>query len=192
MILNTLLKKSVLAIVIAVGSVLWLNKWHQYGYSASPITFPPFSSWLRDSLIVLLPVMLAVWSGVWLAQMFIDRSSQRMTPFTQYMLIAGILGGTTSIMIAFMESSRVVWTGFGNEFVFLTNICGKLYPNGNLLLNTLQWVFRDTQAVRFHILFQDWSNLVLIDLAITILVIVALEGLAKITMQSVSEMTRID
>lgn len=188
MILNTLPRKSMLAIVIAAGSVLWLNKWHQYGYSASPITFPPFSSWLRDSLIVLLPVMLAVWSGVWLAQMFIDRSSQRMTPFTQYMLIAGILGGVTSIIIALMESSRVVWTGFGNEFVFLTNICGKLYPNGNLLLNTLQWILPDTRAVRFHILLQDWSNLVLIDLAITILTILALEGFARINARSIPRM----
>lgn len=192
MILNTLPRKSMLAIFIAAGSILWLNKWHQYGYSASPITFPPFSSWLRDSLIVLLPVMLAVWSGVWLAQLLIDRSSRRMTPFTQYMLIAGILGGATSIMIAFMESSRVVWTGFGNEFVFLTNICGKLYPNGNLLLNTLQWVFRDTQAVRLHILFQDWSNLALIDLAITILVIVALEGVSRIDVQNFPKMAQVD
>lgn len=191
MILNTLSRKSILAVFIAHGSVLWLNRWHQYGYSTSPINFPPFSSWWRDSMIVFLPVMLAVWIGVWFSQLIIDRSSQRMTPFTQSMLIAGILGGGTSIMIALMESSRVVWTGFGNEFVFLTNICGKLYPNGNLLLNTLQWILPDTRAVRFHILLQDWSNLALINLAITILAILILEGIAKINMQISPKMARV-
>ncbi len=174
--LNTLPKKITLAILIAIGSVVWLNTWHQYVYTRSRIDFPPVSNRLRDTLIILIPVMLAVWIGVAIAQWIINRSSGRMSPSTQSMLTAGILGGMTSITISLMEFTRGLGTGIGNQFIFLASICNRVYPNGNLLLSTLKWIFPGTRALRYHILVRDGVNLMLFNLAIVILLIILLEA----------------
>ena len=179
MILNTLPKKSVLAVFIAYGGVVWLNQWHQYGYSSAAITFPPVSSWMRDSAIALIPVMLAVWIGTAFAQWLVDRFHQRMSPSTQSFLLAAILSGATSLAFMVIENSKLIWTGIGNELVFLSTICRTIYPNGNLLLSILQRAFPVYQALRFHILIQDGINLALVNLTITILLILILEGLVK-------------
>lgn len=180
MIFNTLPKMSVLAIFIACGGVVWLNEWHQYGYSSTALTFPSVSSWLRDSMIVLIPVMLAVWLGIALAQRIINRFDQRMSPSTQSILTAAILGGMTSLTIILMENNRTIWTGISNELAILASICGTLYPNGNLLLNTLQGAFPSYQATRYHILLQDGFYLTLVNLAITIILIFILEGFSRV------------
>jgi len=179
MILNTLPNKSALAAIIAYAGIVWLNEWHQFVYTRSAIEFPPVSNWLRDSMIVLIPVTLAVWVGIGLIQWIIDRFGRRMSPSTQSMLAATILGGLTSLSIILIETNRIFRTGIGNEFAFLASICGSIYPNGNLLLSILQWIFPGTQAFRFHILLQDGVNLALINLAITILLILILEGFVR-------------
>lgn len=180
MILNTLPKKSALAVLIAYGSIVWLKEWHQYVYTRSAINFPPVSSWLRDSMIVLIPVMLAVWVGVAIAQWLIERSKGRMSPSTQSILAAAILGGVTSSTIMLIENTRIFWTGIGNELAYLASICRILYPNGNLLLSILRWIFPSYQALRFHILLQDGFNLALVNLTITILLILILEGFVRV------------
>ena len=180
MILNTLPKKFALSTLIACCSVVWLNTWHQYGYSRSAINFPPISNWFRDSMIVLIPVMLAVWVSIALTQWLIGRSNGRMSPSTQSMLAAAILGGMTSITIMLIENYRIIGTGIGNEFVFLASICNRLYPNGNLVLSILKWMFPGTRALRFHILLQDGLYLMLFNLAITILLIILLEGFVRV------------
>ena len=180
MILNTLPKMSALAIFIAFGGVVWLNEWHKYGYSSIELTFPPVSSWLRDSMIVLIPVMLAVWLSIALAQRIINRFDQRMSPSTQSILTAAILGGVTSLTIILVENNRTIWTGISNELAILVSICGTLYPNGNLLLNTLQWAFPSYQATRYHILLQDGFYLALVNLTITIFLIFILEGFSRV------------
>ena len=176
MIFNTLPRKSILAIFIACGGVAWLNEWHKYGYSSAEVTFPPVSHWLRDSAIVLLPVMLAVWLGIEFAQRIINRFKQQMSPFTQSILVATLLGGATSLAFLLIENNRIIWTGISTELSFLVSICQTLYPNGNLLLRTLQWVFPSYQATRYHILLQDGFYLMLVNLAITIFLIFVLEG----------------
>jgi hypothetical protein len=179
--LNTLPKKIALAILIAFGSVVWLNTWHQYVYTRSQIVFPPVSNRLRDTLIILIPVMLAVWIGAALTQWIINRSSGRMSVSTQSILAAGILGGLTSITISLMESTRGIGTGIGNEFIFLASICNRVYPKGNLLLSTLKWIFPGPRAVQYHILLQDAVNLMLFNLTIIILLIIIVEGIGLIT-----------
>ncbi len=179
MILDTLLKKSALAILIAGGGIMWLNEWHQFAYTRSAIEFPPVSNWLRDSTIVLVPVMLAIWIGMALSQWFIDRFGGRLSPSAQSMLAAATLGGATSLAIILMEAGKIFQTGIGTEFAFLASICRSIYPNGNLLLNILQGIFPSTQAFRFHILLQDGFNLALANLTITILVIIILEGFVR-------------
>lgn len=175
MILNTIPQKSMLTVFIACGSVMWLKTWHQYGYSRSPISFPPFSSWWRDTLVIVIPVLLAVWIGILFAQRLIDRSKKRMSLLTQSALMAIILGGLTSIAIMFIENSKVIWTGIGNEYVFLASICSALYPDGNTLLSILQWIVPGYRALRLHILLQDGLNLMLFNLAITVLLIMLLD-----------------
>ena len=179
MIFNTLPKKLALAALIAFGGIVWLNLLHEFVYTRSAIHFPPVSNWLRDTLIVLVPVMLAVWISIGLVQWMIDRFGWRLSVSTQSMLAATILGAVTSLSTIVIEANRVFQTGIGSEFVFLANICGRIYPNGNPVLNILRWLFPITQAFRFHILLQDGVNLALINLAITILLIIILEGFGR-------------
>ena len=178
--LNTLPRKITLAILIAFGSVVWLNTWHQYVYTRSRVTFPPVSNRRRDTLIILIPVMLAVWIGAALTQWIINRSSGRISVSTQSMLAAGILGGMTSITVSLMESTRGIGTGIGNEFVFLASICNRVYPNGNILLSTLKWIFPGSRALRYHILLRDGVYLMLFNLAIIILLIIIVEGIGLV------------
>lgn len=179
-ILNTLPRKITLAVFIAFFSVAWLNKWHQYVYTRSRVEFPPVSNWLRDSVIVLLPVLLATWIGVALAEWIMNRSNGRLSPSTQSILTAAILGGMTSAMVLLIESNRNSGTGIGNEFIFLASICNRVYPNGNLLLSILKWVVPGARALRLHILLRDGANLMLFNLAITVLLIMLMEGLALV------------
>ncbi len=181
MILNTLLRKSVLAIFIACGGVAWLNEWHQYGYSSTAIIFPPVSSWMRDSMIVLIPIMFAVWASMTFAEWIINRFTQHLSPSTQSILTAAILGGVTSLTIVLMENNRAIWTGISNELAILASICKTLYPNGNLLLSSLQWALPSYEATRYHILLQDGFYLALINLTITVLLILILEGFSNVS-----------
>jgi hypothetical protein len=52
-----------------------------------------------------------------------------------------------------------------------------VYPNGNLLLSTLKWIFPGARALRYHILVQDGVSLMLFNLAIIILLIIIVEGI---------------
>ncbi len=175
MILNTLPKKFARAVLIAFVGIAWLNLLHEFVYTPSAIQFPPVSNWLRDTLIVLAPVMLAVWIGIALVQWMIDRFGRRLSVSTQSMLAAAMLGALTSLSTILIEANRVFQTGIGSEFVFLANICDRIYPNGNPLLSFLRWLLPITQAFRFHILLQDGFNLALINMAITIFLISILE-----------------
>ena len=89
--LNSFSKKFVLAILIAFGGVVWLNVWHRLEHDHGLINSMPVSNWLGDSLIVLLPIMLAVWGGLALSQRLIDRSSGRMHSWLQTGLKAAVL-----------------------------------------------------------------------------------------------------
>lgn len=185
MTINTPLKQFILAIFIACSSVLWLNQWHQYGYTRSPITFPPVSTWWRDAFLILIPLVLAVWLGSALAQRVTERFAGRFSPSMQIVLAAVILGGATTAAVLLMENTRIVWTGIGNELAFLANICGRLYPNGNWLLELLQSSLPLSQAARYHILIQDGLNLILLNGGISLLAILLCEG---ITMRGVMNM----
>ena len=115
MILKTLPKKIVLAALISYSGILWLNLQHEFVYTRSAIQFPPVSNWLRDAMIVLIPVMLAVWIGIGLTQWVIDRFGRRLSSSTQSMLAAAILGGVTSLSIILIEANRVFQTGIGTS-----------------------------------------------------------------------------
>lgn len=180
MIFNTLTKKSVLAVFIACGGVVWLNEWHQYGYSSTELTFPSVSSWLRDSMIVLLPVMLAVWFGLTLAQWIIDRFDHKLSPSTQAILTATLLGGATSLAFLLIENNQIILTGISTELAFIVSICRNLYSDGNVLLGALLWAFPGYLATRYHILLQDGFYLALVNMTITIFLMFILEGFAGV------------
>ena len=179
MIFNTLFKKAVLAVLIAISSVAWLNAWHHYGFSRRPINFPQFSSWWRDAAIILLPVMLAVWLGIALAQALVKRFGASASPSTHSFLIATILGGVSTFAILLAETSKLIQTGIGIQYSFLTGICRVLYPGGNIVLKLLEAVFPEYRSVRYHILLQDGLNLILVNLAVTVLLILILEVFAN-------------
>ncbi|MBK8419559.1 hypothetical protein [Candidatus Villigracilis saccharophilus] len=180
MILNTLTKKSVLAIFIACGGVIWLNEWHQYGYSSTELIFPSVSSWLRDSMIVLIPVLLAVWFGLRLAQWIIDRIDHKLSPSTQAILAATLLGGATSLAFLLIENNQIILTGISTELAFIVSICRNLYSDGNFLLSALLWAFPGYLATRYHILLQDGFYLALVNMTITIFLMFILEGVAGV------------
>ena len=183
MILNTLPKKLVLAVLIACGSIVWLNQWHKYVYSRGEVQFPPVSNWLRDSLIVLIPITLAVWLGVALIEWLNNRFGERISPTGQTILAATILGSMTSLATTLIEVNRVFQTGIGSQFSFVASICTRLYPGGTFLLNILKRMFGG-QGLRIHIMFQDGFNLALINLGFTIFLIIILEAYAVITSRS--------
>jgi hypothetical protein len=180
MLLKSLPSKLVLTALIAYGGIEWLKLWHRFVYTRSAIIFPPFSSWLRDLMIVLVPVLLAVWIGIGLLQWIIDHFGRRMSASWQSILTAITLGGVTSLSFVLVEANQIFRSGLGSEFSFLASICGRIYPKGNLLLLVLRWVFPVNQAFRIHILLQDGLNLALINMAITIVLILVLEGFVKV------------
>lgn len=180
MTINTPLKQLfILAILIACSSVLWLNQWHQVGFTRTPITFPPVSTWWRDVFLLLIPLVLVVWLGSALAQRVAERFVGRFSPSMQIVLVAVILGGLTTATILIVENSRIVRTGIGNELTFLANICGSLYPNGNRFLELLQSALPLNQAGRYHILIQDGLNLILLNGGISLLMILLYEGIPR-------------
>ncbi|MEP0804327.1 MAG: hypothetical protein HRF47_02475 [Chloroflexota bacterium] len=179
MTLHTVLKKTTLALFVACGSVLWLSEWHQNGYTRSPITFPPVSTWWRDAFILLIPLLLAVWLGSALVRRLAERSARRTSLSTQAVLAAVIFGGLTTVAILLVENSRIVWTGIGNELTYLSGICGRLYPNGNPTLDFLQSVLPISQATRVHILLQDGMNLILLNCGISLLMLLLFEGMDR-------------
>ena len=177
MMLNTLARKFTLAVFISYGSVVWLNYWHQYGYSNSPLLFPPVSSWLRDATIVFLPVSLAVWIGAALSQSIGRHSSDRMSVSTQFMFAALLLSMLSTLGIILVEANRrIISTGLSIQVSFIASNCSRLYPKGNLLLNFIRWLIPDVRALRIHFLAQDGINLLLVNLAITLILILILEG----------------
>ena len=177
--LNTILKKSTLAVLVAVGSVVWLNKWHEYVYSHGAVKFPPVSNWLRDSLIVLIPVMVAVWLGVAIIDWLNNRLGERLAPTGQIILTAAILGSLTSLATILIEINRVIQTGLSSQFSFVASICTRLYPSGTLILNTLKSMFGG-EGLRIHIMLQDGANLALINLTLIILSIIIMEAFSNL------------
>ncbi len=178
MIINSLIKKSALAVLIAYGSVVWLTMWHEFGYGTR-MSFPSNSSWPRDTMIILLPVMLAVWASMGLAQWLINRSQGRMSPGSQSMLTASLLGGLTTLSIILMESSRIFRTGIGNEVAIQVSVCRKIPLDSNLLLKTLLGILPSPQALRYHVLLQDGIYLALINLGLAIVLMLILEGFVR-------------
>ena len=179
MTLNTLPRKSALAVLIASGSVFWLTMWHEFGYNNTRMSFPSNSSWSRDTMIILLPVMLAVWIGIAFAQLLIKRFPERMSPSTQSMLTASILGGLTTLSVVLLESSRFFRTGIGNGIAIQLSLCRRISPATSFLLRTLLGIFPSPQAFRYHIFLQDGIYLALINVGISIFLILILEGFMR-------------
>ena len=173
--LNTLPRKLILACLLAYGSVRWLNIWHQYGFSRSPIDFPTVSSWWRDSFALFVPILLAIWIGIAIAERFIQTSAGRISASNQSMFAAAILSIVTTLTVMTVEGSRSLATGIGNEFIILASLCGRLYPQGTLLLNALKWIFPSVLALQYHTLIQDGINLFFVNLALTILMLLLTE-----------------
>jgi len=178
--LDTFPKKTALASILAYGSVVWLSQWHQFAYSAKAIQFPPFSSWLRDTIILMPPILLVIWLGTLLTQRLTERFGARISGSTRSILTSGLLAVSTSLVVMLIENNGRFGTGIGTELVFLASICRLLYPDGNWLLGGLQALFPAYQATRYHLLLQDGFNLMLVNLAVTTLVILALEGIGRV------------
>jgi len=179
MALDTFPKKSALAAILAYGSMVWLSQWHKVAYSSTAIQFPPFSNWLRDFIVLLPPMLLAVWLGTLLAQRLVDRFGEMMSGSTRSLVTAALLAFSTAVVVMLIENNGCFRTGIGTELVFLASVCRLLYPNGNWLLDGLQALLPAYQATRYHLLLQDGFNLMLVNLAVTSLVILALEGIGK-------------
>jgi len=179
MTLNTLPKKSALAVLIASGSVFWLTMWHEFGYNNTRMIFPSNSSWSRDTMIILLPVLLAVWISIAFSQWLINRSHGSMSASTQSLLTASILGGLTTLSVILLESSRFFRTGIGNGIAIQLSLCRRISPATSFLLRTLLGIFPSSQAFRYHIFLQDGIYLALINVGITIFLILILEGLMR-------------
>ncbi len=180
--LNTLTRKFSIAAWIAVGSVIWLNYWHAYGYSTAPLEFPAWSSsWQRDALIVFLPVLIVVWLGIELHEKLWERAADRLSASTLAMYAAALLSVFSTIVVILVEASRnLISTGISVQLSFVASLCTRLYPKGNLLLNFIRWLVPDSRYLRIHFLIQDGINLMLMNLALIIILVMFMEGLAVV------------
>ena len=167
--LDTISKKITLSILIAFGGVLWLNIWHQIGHSHEAIGASPMVYWLRDSFILLLPVMLAVWTFAAIAQRLRDRSNGRISPIMRSALSVGVLGVFTSVIFISIETNRVFRMGIGNDFALVVSICRTINSAGFQLVDTIFRGFSNIETTRIHVMLQDWSTLVLAIFGIIVL-----------------------
>jgi hypothetical protein len=167
--IDTILKKITLTLFAALGGVLWLNIWHQIGHSHETIGSSPVVYWLRDSLIVLLPILLAVLIGSALLQWLGDRFSGRISPRSQTALTVAMLGVLTSTAIIMVEASRILPTGIHNDFALIVSVCRTINSSSFQFVDALFRNFSVFETARIHVILQDWSTLMLVNLAITML-----------------------
>ena len=177
--INTNSRKFLLSILIAYGGVLWLNVWHQLGHNHGLISASPVLFWLRDSSIVLLPVMLAVWVAAAIIQRLSDRSNGGMPPLAHSLLSVGIMSILTSLPFIMIESNHSFRTGIGNGIAIQLSLCRRIPPATSFLLRTLLGIFPSPQAFRYHIFLQDGIYLALINVGISIFLILILEGFMR-------------
>lgn len=177
--LNTTARKFSIAAVIALGSVVWLNYWHEYGYSSAPLEFPTWSlTWRWDALIVFLPVLIVIWLGTALNDALLGRVAERMSASSQAILAATLLSVFSTIAVVLVEASRrLISTGISVQLSFVASLCTRLYLKGNLLLSFIKWLIPDSRYLRVHFLVQDGINLVLMNLALIIIVGMLMEAL---------------
>ena len=177
--INSNSRKLLLTILIAYGGVLWLNVWHQIGHSHGTIGLSPLLYWLRDSIIILLPVMLAVWTGTAITQWLSDRSNGRMSPFAQSSLSVVLMGLLTSVAFIMIESNHSLRTGIGNDFALEVSICRTINSASYQMVETLFRSFSDFQIARIYVLLKDGISLILANMGITVLLTLTLSELEK-------------
>jgi hypothetical protein len=162
-------KNLLLAILITYGGVLWLNVWHQLGHNHGLVSASEVLSWLRDSTIILLPVMLAVWSAFAIVQWLINLSNGRMSPLAQSILSVAFTSILTSAVFILIESNRGSQTGLANDFALSVSICSTIYSTGIKKLGTLMLGFSNFDVTRIYIMLQDLAGLMLVSMSVTFL-----------------------
>ena len=175
---NTLSKKIVLTVLVAFGGILWLNVWHQIGHSHEVIAASsPILNWLRDSVILLLPVMLAVWIGTVIAQWIGARSNGRISILAQSSLTIALVGILTSIVLVVVEANRFLRTGIGNDFALMVSVCRTINSSSFQIVDAIFSNFSRFETARLHVILQDLSSLTLVNLVITLLAMLAFKEL---------------
>ncbi|MBI5944062.1 MAG: IPT/TIG domain-containing protein [Chloroflexi bacterium] len=177
--INTLIRKFLLTVLIAYGGVLWLYVRHKLAHDHGVIGSSPVAYWLRDSVMVLLPVFLAVWVGAWLVQRLADRSNGRTTPKRQFALSVMILGVLTTAVLLVIESSRGLRLGISNDFALEVSICQSINFYGIPLLGSLLRGLSGFDLARAYVLLQDGASLALVSMGITALLLVAINEFEK-------------
>ena len=170
--INSILKKFFLTVLVAYGGILWLYVRHKLGHDHGVVGAAPVQYWLRDSIIVLLPVFLAVMIGTALVQWLVDRSNGRLSPKAQSALSVILLGVLTSAILLVIESNRTLRIGISNDFALEVSICESINFYGIPFLGSLLRNFSDFQLARVYVLLQDGISLALINMGITILLMV--------------------
>lgn len=121
--------------LVALLGVFWLNVWHRAGGQGALVA-SPFSYWLRDTFVLIVPLFLAVW----LAALWSEQVLARQGGFRRSAITALILAVCAAPMFLFIENLRPLRTGIGYDFYFFVSICRGLHSYTSLPL--IGWVFR--------------------------------------------------
>ena len=178
--INTNSKKLLLALLLAYGGVLWLNVWHQIGHSYGTIGSSPVVYWLRDSVIVLLPALLAVFLGTGLSQWLGNRSNGRLSPRAQNFLSVVFVSGLSALAFVLIESNPSLRTGIGNDFALEVSICRTINSTSFQMVDSLLRNFSDFQVARFYVMLKDGVSLFAVAMGITVLMILTLSEMEKL------------
>ena len=171
--IDTISRKITLTLLAAFGGVLWLNVWHQIGHSHEIIGASPVAYWVRDSLMVLLPVMLAVLSSAALIQWLGNRFNSRISPRVLTILTVTLLGALTSTVLIMAEISRILPTGIHNDFALIVSVCRTINSSSFQIVDAIFRNFSNIETARVHVILQDWSTLTLVNMALAFLSMLA-------------------
>jgi len=152
---TTFSRKTVLAIFVAFGGVGWLDVWSRLRHAqvlSSPVSI---STWLRDSLIVLPPVLLAIWLGVEFTQRLFKPANKA----GRVMLDLLILGGLTAIAILLIQNNTRLGTGIGNDFSLKVSICKTLFLKASPFFKAFLDHFSSAQISRLYVSLTDGTSL---------------------------------
>ncbi len=176
--INTSFRNIFLAIMTSYGGLLWLNAWHQY-HEHGIFGALPFFNWARDLVIVVGPVLLAVWIADGLSRWLSERLKWKSSNFSQSVIMVFILSVLAATVLVSIEANNHFFrTGIGRGLSLLVSICiTNNYIAGIPFFAGLFNNLSDFMITRNYLILQDWLGLLMVNLGISSLVMLALKEL---------------
>lgn len=172
--------KVLLSLVLAYGGVLWLGVWHHVSHEFTSPAAQPVMNWLRDSAIVLLPVMLAVFAGTTLVQGLDKLTKGRLPSALQNVLSVLLAGFFSAAALVWIESGTFLQTGIGRDYAFEVSICRAINSTSFQAVDAFFSSLSDFQVARLYVSLKDFSSLLVVNLGLTAVLSLASAELKKI------------